>query len=265
MPSETEVFLDQVEPDQGPEQKRAYRPATSVPKLSVVVKGKDASFRAWSDTASLTSLSSSGAGLFLGRECLVGCLVSLMLPMPTHLRRYDLDKRFYRVWGLVQHCYEAGGSEGSGFQFGVALIGRDAPESYQRNPAQCYRVAGMDRHGLWKVDELESKFRKRGTVRYWNSIATSLYQLDDELRSVATEQTVTENISETGASVFSDLRISVGDRIKFQTSDPPFSSLSVVHHRRIGVDNRTRVHLQFVENIFPVLEVEDPIEEEGEH
>ncbi|HEY2865999.1 MAG TPA: PilZ domain-containing protein [Pyrinomonadaceae bacterium] len=265
MPSETESVLDHLEPEQGPEQKRAFRPAPAVPKVSVVVKGKDAKFRAWSDTASLTSLSSSGAGLFLGRGCPVGCLISLMLPMPAHLRRYDHDKRFYRVWGLVQHCYQAGGSDEGGFHVGVALIGRDAPESYSRNPAQCYRVEGMDRNGLWKVEELETTFRKRGDVRYWNSIETLLYQLDDELRSVAAEQTVTENISESGAAVFSDLRISVGDRIKFQTSDPPFSSLCVVCHRRIGVDNRTRIHLQFVENAFPVLEVEDPIEEDGEH
>lgn len=236
-----------------------------MPKVSGVVKGKDANFRAWSETASLTSLSSSGAGLFLGRECPVGCLVSLMLPMPAHLRRYDHDKRFYRVWGLVQYCYEASGADGSGFHAGVALIGRDAPESYQQNPAQSYRVAGMDRNGLWSVEELETEFKKRGSVRYWNSIETTLYQVDDQLHTRAAEQTVTENISDSGASVFSDLRISVGDRIKFQTSDPPFSSLCVVRHRRIGIDNRTRVHLQFVENTFPVLEVEDPIEEQGEH
>src|SRR4029079_13220789 len=130
---------------------------------------------------------------------------------------------------------------------------------------QSYRVSGMDRNGLWKVEELETSFRQRSSVRYWNSIEASIFQLDDDLHSIASEKTVTENISETGASVYSDLRVSVGDRIKFQTSDPPFSSLSVVRHRRIGVDSRTRVHLQFVENIFPVLEVEDPIEEEGEH
>jgi hypothetical protein len=265
MPSESEVVLDHLEPEQGREQTRADRAMISVPDLSVVVKGKDANFRTWSDTASLTSLSMSGAGLFLRRECRVGCLISLMLPMPVHLRRYDHDKRFYRVWGLVQHCYQAGGSDEPGFHVGVALIGRDAPESYQENPEQCYRVAGMDRNGLWKVEELETTFRKRGKVRYWNSIATSLHQLDDDLRPVAAEKTVTENISESGASVFSDLRLSVGDRIKFQTSDPPFSSLCVVRHRRIGVDNRTRIHVQFVENIFPVLEVEDPIEEDGEH
>jgi len=259
VPTDTDTIQDHLETEPGSEKNRSHRPSASVPKISAVVKGKDAQFRPWSETASVTSLSSSGAGLFLGRDCPVGCLVSLMLPMPGHLRRYDQDKRFYRVWGLVQYCYEAGGDNEAGFHVGVALIGRDAPESYQRDPACCYRVAGMDRNGLWKIEELESTFKKRVAVRYWNSIETSLYQLDDELRSVASEHTVTENVSETGASVFSDLRLSVGDRIKFQTSVPPFSSLCVVRHRRIGVDNRTRLHLQFVENPFPVLEVDEPI------
>jgi hypothetical protein len=241
------------------------RSVKSTPDLSVVIKGKDGNFRPWSETANATSLSSNGGGFFLSRECPVGCLVSLIMAMPLHLRKYDQDKRLYRTWGLVQYCYEAGGEEKPGFHVGVALIGRDAPQSYVQNPLQSYRVAGMARDGLWKIDELETSFRQRASVRYWNSIEASLYQLDGELHSIASEKIVTENISESGASVFSDLSLPVGDRIKFQTSSPPFSSLAVIRSRRIGVDNRTRLHLEFVENTFPVLAIEAPIEEEGEH
>jgi hypothetical protein len=185
--------------------------------------------------------------------------------MPAHLRRYDHEKRLYRVYGLVQYCYESSGEETAGFHVGVALTGKDSPESYTRDPMQSYRVCGMDRDGLWKVEELESSFKQRVSVRYWNSIEVSLYQLNEDQRPIANEQSVTENISGTGASVFSELRVAVGDRIKFQTSTPPFSSLSIVRHKRIGVDDRTRIHLEFVENAFPILEIEAPIEEAGEH
>jgi hypothetical protein len=181
------------------------------------------------------------------------------------MRRYDQEKRLYRVWGLVQHCYEAGGEGSSGFHVGVALIGKEAPDSYAVRPNQCYRVSGMARNGLWKVEELEQTFKTRSSIRYWNSIETSLYQLDDQQHPIAAEKTVTENISETGALVFSDLRVAAGDRIKFQTNSPPFSSLCIVRHRRIGADDRTRIHLEFVDNSFPILEIEAPIEEEGEH
>lgn len=241
------------------------RTRTATVNMSVVVKGKDQNFKPWSENAEITSLSSSGAGLFLARSCEPGRLISLMMPMPPEMRKYDEDKRLYRVWGLVQHCYEAGGDGSQGFHIGVALIGKEAPESYNRRPNQCYRICGMSRNGLWNVEELERSFRKRSAIRYWNSLDTALYRLDENGHPIASEKTVTENISETGASVYSQLRVAVGDRIKFQTSSPPFSSLCVVRSRRIGVDDRTRIHLQFVENSFPILEIEAPIEQDGEH
>jgi len=238
--------------------------ARATPYLNVIIKGKDGKFRPWSETAQVTSLSSNGAGLFMSIACSVGRLVSLMIAMPRHLRKYDHDKRLYRIWGLVQYCYESGGDP-AGFHIGVALIGKDAPDSYTSSPMQSYRACGMDKSGLWKVEELETSFKQRAAMRYWNSIEASIFQLDDEQHSIAVHDTVTENISETGASVFSDLRLSIGDRIRFQTSSPAFSSLSVVRHSRIGLDDRTRIHIEFVEKAFPILEIESPIEQEGEH
>lgn len=233
--------------------------------MTAVVKGKESRVSSWKETAEITSISNSGAGFFIPRECVVGTLVSLMMPTPSHLRCYDREKKLYRIWGLVQYCYEAGGDDDPGFHAGVALVGKDAPYSYQRNPLQSYRVSGMGKNGLWRIEELENTFQRRRSTRYWNSIEASLFQLDKDQNSIADEKTVTENISESGASVFSGLRVDVGDRIKFLCQSPPFSSLSVVRNRRIGMDDRTRIHLEFVEDFFPILEIEAPIEEEGEH
>jgi hypothetical protein len=239
-------------------------PESSMGKIIIVVKGKSNKSKAWSETAEVTSLSSSGVGFFMTRSCEAGQLVSLIMPMPIHLRRYDRDKRFYRIWGLVQHCYQANGDE-AGFHIGVALIGKEPPASYGLRPDGCYRISGTAPNGLWKVEDLERKFMKRSGVRYWNSIEASLLKLNDDLDPTAAENSVTENISESGASVFSDLRVSVGDRIKFQTSSPRFSSLCIVRHRRIGDDDRTRIHLQFIDNSFPVFEIEAPIEGDEDH
>jgi PilZ domain-containing protein len=257
-------ITDKLNGQEDSEPRKSSKAAPSI-EMTAVIKGKDPHFKPWSETAQVTSLSSSGAGFFMAIECQVGQLVSLIMPMPPHIRKYDHDKRLYRVWGLVQYCYKAVGDGASGYHVGVALTGKDAPESYAKRPDQCYRVCGMDRNGLWKIEELERSFTKRSSVRYWNSLEVTLYQLDDEQHTIAAEKTVTENISETGSLVFSDLRLSVGDRVKVQCSSPPFSSLSIVRHRRIGVDDRTRLHLEFVENTFPILEIEAPIEEGGEH
>ena len=226
----------------------------ALPVISAIVKGKDAKFNPWSERAQVTSISSSGVSVFMPAPCVAGRLVSLMLSMPDELRRYDNDKRLYRVWGLVQYCYEAGGDD-PGFHVGIALIGKDAPAGYLSDPMQSFRVCGMRKNGLWKVEELESSFTQRGATRFWESIQVQLSRLDEAMHPLSTEKTVTENISETGSAVFSDQRVIVGDRIKFQTRSPRFTSLAIVRDRRIGLDNRTRIHLEFVDNQFPVLEI----------
>jgi len=266
MRHKSQISVDEVDLDGqrgvfGPERSPA---SNQFADLTAVLKGKDKYFKPWSETARVTSLSKSGAGLFIKKPCSAGRLVSLIIAMPIDLRRYDNDKRLYRIWGLVQYCYEAGGEDDAGFHVGVALIGRDAPDSYAKDPVQSYRVSGMGRDGLWKVEELDSPFKQRVSVRYWNQIDATLFQLDKKQRTIESENTITENISESGASVFTDLRVYVGEHVRFQSSSPAFSSLSLVRHRRIGSDNRTRIHLEFIENTFPILDVKAPIEEEEE-
>jgi hypothetical protein len=270
-PLELQTFTDdrsfEQETDESAAPYTVMRARSSKPHLSItaVVKGKENTALSWTEHAELTSVSGSGAGFFITRAWPVGRLLSLMMPMPLHLRSYDRDKKLYRIWGLVQHCYEAGGEDKQGFHVGVAFIGKDAPESYIKNPMQSYRIVGAGRDGLWKIDEHETSFMARRYVRYWNAVDSTVFLLDDDLNSVEEEHTVTENVSETGASVFSEMRLGVGDRIKFCCDSPPFSSLAVVRNRRIGVDNRTRLHIEFVEDTFPITGVEAPIEEQGEH
>ena len=253
-----------VPPEAVPERNARHKAAFS--GLTAVIKAREKNFKAWNETAAVTSLSSGGAGFFLSRPCVAGRLISIMIAMPTHLRRYDQGKKLYRTWGLVQYCYEAGGEEDAGFHVGVALIGKDAPKTYSKNPLQSYRVSGMDAaSGLWKIVELETSFKLRASVRYWNATDVWLHHLDDDLRSIKMETGITENVSEFGASVFSGLNVDVGDRVRFQCSSPQFSSLSIVRNHRVGPDLRKRIHLEFVENIFPVRDIDAPIEQEGEH
>ena len=266
MQHETQISVDEVDLDgQRGVFGRKESPATNAfADLTAVIKGKDGHFKPWSETAYVTSLSKSGAGLFIKRQCQPGRLVSLILAMPGDLRRYDAEKKLYRIWGLIQYCYEAGGEDDPGFHVGVALVGRDAPNSYSKNPMQSYRVSGMGHDGLWKIAELDTAFKQRVSVRYWNQIDATLFQLDEQNHSIEAENTITENISESGASVYSELRLNIGDQVRFQSSSPAFYSLSVVRHRRIGTDNRTRIHLEFIEHTFPILDVKPAIEEDDE-
>ena len=223
--------------------------------LYTVVKAKD-SEGSWKEVADIISISASGAGFYLPRACVVGTLVSLMVPMPENLRCYDLDKEFYKVWGLVQHSHPLQDPEGEQTNHvGVAFIGKTPPESYQDDPLQTYRICGMNSIGLWVIEEAKTPFKARQHPRFRKSVDLYLALLDGKQRTIGGERTVTENISKSGAALFTTLDVCVGDRVKFICERYDFSGLAVVCNRQETNDSKTRLHIQFVESEFPIARV----------
>lgn len=220
--------------------------------MHAVVKGRDADGTAWKEIADVTSVSSTGAGFYIQRPCTVGTLVSLMIPLPPQLRSYDHDKEIYRVWGLVQHSQPVSGEDAVGYHVGVAFTGKHQPESYKENPAQGYKICGMSEDGLWRITESRSPFKARRHIRYWTTVELYLATISGENGKPAGERTTTENISKSGAAVFSSLDLNTGDRVKFICEKYDYSGIAVVCNRNQGTDGRFRLHLQFVDNMFPV-------------
>lgn len=220
--------------------------------MQAVVKGKDDPDSTWKEVVEIASTSATGAGFFIPRECAVGTIVAVMLPLPAHLRCYDHEKDLYRVLGLVQHCQPISGDDASGFHVGVAFVGKHAPESYKANPKQNYKICGMSENGLWKITESRAAFKVRRHLRFWTNVELYLALVNANRDAVRGEKTSTENISKNGAAVFSTLDVSVGDRVKFICEKYDFSGLAVVCNHQIGSDGKQRLHLQFVENSFPV-------------
>jgi hypothetical protein len=175
-----------------------------------------------------------------------------MLQLPPHLRCYDHDEEFYQVWGLVQNCNFAGNNESHAYQIGVAFIGNEAPESYEANPSQNYRICGMNDDGLWKVTEADSRFVQRKELRYWRKLKLYLAMIDARRESVGGERCATENISRHGAALITNLELHVGDRVKLISEEYDFSSLAVVCNVRASEDGKTRANLEFIGHTFPV-------------
>ncbi len=235
---------------------KVVKPAAATgEEIQAIIKSKTAKGEAWKEIADVINFSATGAGFYMQRECKVGNLISLMIPMPAHLRCYDHDKDFYRVWGLVQHCQKLADTS-LGYHIGVAFIGKDAPAAYNSDPMTNFRICGMSADGLWCVDAAETEFRKRKHVRYWKEIDLYLATLDPKMSSGRGEKTTTENISKSGAAVYSQLDLNIGDRVKFISERFNFSGLAVVCNRKVGTDKKTRVHLEFVEEQFPIELIE---------
>ena len=220
--------------------------------LYAVVKGREEGDRKWKEVTDLISVSPTGASFNVPRYCEVGTLISLMIPLPVHMRCYDFDKEFYRVSGLVQHCESVLADAPGTYHIGVAFIGKNPPASYKADTTQHYRIAGVSSDGMWTVEEARTPFKKRADVRFWRPVDLYLALVDIANATRAGERTVAENVSRSGAAVFTTLEVNIGDRVKFISEEYDFSGLAVVCNRHVGHDQRTRLHLKFVESAFPV-------------
>ncbi len=224
-------------------------------ELEAVVQIKDGIDENWKEVTEITTVSHNGAGFAISRDCPVGRLVSIVLPMPHDLRAYDLDERLYPVMGIVQNCYKTkvGGKEL--YYVGVAFIGKSIPESFKADPTQSYRVDGMREDGMWQVVETKTQFKTRKHPRIWERLDVSLTLLRPETKTVERETTVTQNIGAKGVSVESGLDAKVGDRIKFQCKEMDFFAMAVVRNRKLSQDKPTTLHLEFIDGIFPIEKI----------
>jgi hypothetical protein len=231
--------------------------------FSAVVKAREDKETFWKETTELVSISRSGAGFYLPRKCEVGRLVSLMMPMPKQLRFYDTDKELYRVWGLVQHCSPVASGDGTPeFHVGVAFIGRKSPPSYNENPLQSYRIAGINEDGTWRIVEAKADFVIRKNPRFWVALDVLLAAWDDNGKLILDETAKTENISSCGAAVLSNMKIDIGDSVTFDSIPHDFSSLAVVRNRQTSEDGLPKLHLEFINGAFPVEKLRLPKEKD---
>lgn len=224
-------------------------------ELEAVVQIKDGLDENWKEVTEISTVSRNGAGFALSRECPIGRLVSIVLPMPRDLRAYDLDEKLYPVMGIVQNCYKTKVSGKELYYVGVAFIGKSIPESFKADPTQSYRVDGMREDGMWQVVETKTQFKTRKHPRIWERLDVSLTLLRPETKSVEKETTVTQNIGAKGVSVESGLDAKVGDKIKFQCKDMDFFSLAVVRNRKLAQNKPTTLHLEFIDGIFPIEKI----------
>lgn len=228
--------------------------------ISAVVRVKESKSVFWKETTDLVSLSRSGAGFYLEKQCEVGRLVSLMVSMPKHFRCYDHDKELYRVWGLVQHCSRVSGEGEAAFHVGVAFVGKNPPPSYNENPLHSYRIAGMNEDGTWRIVEAKTSFVVRRHPRYWLALEVMLAAHDPDMNLISDDKATTENISLSGAAVFSNLNVDVGDSVNFNSIEHNFSAQAIVRNRQTSEYDLPRLHLEFINENFPVEELKLPTE-----
>jgi len=239
------------------EARRIQRIALPLPARVEVKVDKNTS---WHEVVRLEDVSAFGAGFSLSRPVKRGRLVMLTMPMPRQLRCYDHSESQYRIWGLVRRCVPVSVSqENCKYVTGVAFVGKNAPPRYNEDPASLYDISHRGEEGIWHIvdaamAEDDSSLPKdaRRQTRFFIPESVDLEIVDEAGNVSKSETTVTENLSEGGAAVFTSMDIGTGTFIRLNVLRNNVQIISIVRGRRKGADGLTRLHLEFVDRLFPM-------------
>ena len=219
---------------------------------------------AWNEITRLSDVSSFGAGFNLNRPVKRGRLVQMTIPLPRRLRCYDYTEPQYKVWGLVRSCVANTDAAGAAkHAIGVAFIGRNPPKSFLSDPSKLYEISHRDDGQLWHVvdaptvpDESDVPKHLRRHTRFSLPTNITIETLDEEGNATGSESTVTENLSLSGAAVFSMLEVEKGAFVRVKSEQYNASIISVVRGRHTGADHIPRLHLEFIDRFFPLEGIE---------
>ena len=213
----------------------------------------------WVEMSRLVDVTPFGARLRLKRPTETGHLLLLTMAMPRLLRCFDHIEDQYRVWSLVRNLrmLDPAKHNGAVIEIGVAFVGKRPPDSFRKDPATRYDIAHLQ-SGMWAIQEESAEVLseidpsdKRKESRHTIPTEVTLQVFGDDRESPPRESTVTENISRTGAAVFTALDLERGRYLKMSTSDG-IELLAVVRNRIVGPDGIARLHLQFIGSEWPM-------------
>ena len=245
----------------GAEKSRRVRERIGLP-LPVRVNGRHSVDHEWTEMSHLVDVTPFGARLRLKRPTEVGRLLLLTLAMPRKLRCFDHIEDQYRVWSLVRNVrfLDANKQLGAVVEIGVAFVGKRPPKSFAVDPTQRYEMARTSTAaGLWAVTEESSESvsevtstDKRKETRHSIPIEVLVEVFDEKGELSIKEKSVTENISQFGAAVFTSLDLSPGRFVKLSSEQSGASVLAVVRVCRAAADGIPRLHLEFVGSEWPL-------------
>ena len=209
---------------------------------------------AWTEVTRLLNVTPFGAGFTLKRPTERGRLLHMTIPMPRQLRVFDHVEDQYRIWAIVRYLKSKKTEKGPVFEVGVAFIGKRPPASYEAEPWKRYDISTTGFQSLAAVDELPAltSADQRAQTRHNIAVDMRVEVLDLNGAVSETEQTVTENISEHGATLFTTLAIPVGRFIRLTSEQRGLTVHAAVRSRNTGADGVPRIHVEFIDRQWPL-------------
>ncbi|HKV33132.1 MAG TPA: hypothetical protein VJP89_02300 [Pyrinomonadaceae bacterium] len=223
-------------------------------QLPVRIHCREAPDFEWTEMTRLTNVTPFGAAFTLTRPTERGRLLHMTIPMPRQLRVFDHVEDQYRIWAIVRHLKSKTTDKGSAFEVGVAFIGKRAPASYDTEPWKRYEISGGAAEKLASVDETlrAGSSDQREHTRHQIAVDMLVEMIDLNGVVILSEQTVTEDISPQGATLFTTLEIPIGRFIRLTSAQYRITAHAAIRSRTTGADGVERIHVEFVDKQWPL-------------
>ena len=222
--------------------------------LPVRIQGRETPDFTWTEVTRLANVTPFGAGFSLKRPTEKGRLLYMTIPMPRQLRVFDHVEVQYRIWAVVRYMRPRVEGKQTVFDVGVAFIGKRAPASYEKEPWKRYEISTT----LQSVPASEEMVKlvpsepepdhTRHTIAVEMRVET--VNLDGEIAE--SEDTVTENISASEATLFTTLQIPAGRFIRLTNTQQGITAHAAIRSRSTGADGVPRIHVEFIDKEWPL-------------
>jgi len=221
--------------------------------LPVRVRGRETPAFEWTEVTRLSNVTPFGAGFTLKHPTEKGRLLHMTIPMPRQLRVFDHVEDQYRIWALVRYIKTSVVNETTVFEVGVAFIGKRPPASYEQEPWRRYDVVNTVFQAAKSADEILIPLAdQRSYTRHQIAVDMRLEIVDETGQVIEREETVTENISAKGATLFTTLEIPAGRFVRVTSEQYRITAHAAIRSRSTGADGIPRIHVEFIDKEWPL-------------
>ena len=221
--------------------------------LPVRVRGRETPTFEWNEVTRLSNVTPFGAGFTLRHPTEKGRLLHMTIPMPRQLRVFDHVEDQYRIWAVVRYIKTSIVEKQTVFDVGVAFIGKRPPASYEKEPWKRYDVVNTAFQAAKSSDEILIPFADQRTYTRHNiAVDMRIEVIDENGKMIEDEQTVTENISRQGATLFTTLEIPLGRFIRLTSEQYRITAHAAIRSRTTGADGVPRIHVEFIDKEWPL-------------
>lgn len=233
------------------------KPATPF-ALRAVVRWHGDGAQPREEVSGLLNVTPQGATLLLANPPDPGQLLCLQLP---GARGNPQGMKMYALAWAVAGTGETEETEEEAHRHSVSVIFVDEAPGGGRTEALISYDYLIDEEGRLRLQRQQAEKLRRGRdqLRRESRLSVPVEVLLEALRPDGTtlmrEQTVTENISRSGASVWTSLMIGAKQPVRLTSERYGVSLDAVVRARRIGEDGIARLHIEFTDSQWPLEKI----------